>query len=230
MNGRKRNVNVSVNGRNRNVNITENDKRLKVMLCNERLRGHEIELARIRVEDNVLNRPGQTERNIGSMGSVPKLPSFDEKMDDLDAYLYRFEGYATMQGWPKGRWASNMSALLKGNGLQGFHRMLLDDSGDYELLKIALLNRYRLTDADFRNKFRQAKPQDCQSFSQFGIRITGYLDRWIELSETSLFYEGIRDLLIREQTLEWDLQNYECSLRRELRDHSRKCVILQSNT
>ena len=149
----------------------------------------------------MLNRSGQAERNIGSMGSVPKLPSFDEKMDDLDAYLYRFEGYATMQGWPKERWASNLSALLKGNALQVFHRMSLDDSGDYELLKIALLNRYRLTDADFRNKFRQAKPQDGESFSQFGIRITGYLDRWIELSETSLSYEGIRDLLIREQTL-----------------------------
>ena len=164
-------------------------------------RRHEIELARLRVEDNVLNRSGQAERNIGSMGSVPKLPSFDEKMDDLDAYLYRFEGYATMQGWPKERWASNLSALLKGNAVQVFHRMSLDDSGDYELLKIALLNRYRLTDSDFRNKFRQAKPQDGESFSQFGIRITGYLDRWIELSETSLSYEGIRDLLIREQTL-----------------------------
>ena len=162
---------------------------------------HEIELARLRVDDSVLNRSGQAERNIGSMGSVPKLPSFDEKMDDLDAYLYRFEGYATMQGWPKERWASNLSALLKGNALQVFHQMSLDDSGDYELLKIALLNRYRLTDADFRNKFRQAKPQDGESFSQFGIRITGYLDRWIELSEISLSYEGIRDLLIREQTL-----------------------------
>ena len=106
-----------------------------------------------------------------------------------------------MQGWPKERWASNLSTLLKGNALQVFHRMSLDDSGDYELLKIALLNRYRLTDADFRNKFRQAKPQDGESFSQFGIWITGYLDRWIELSETSLSYEGIRDLLIREQTL-----------------------------
>ena len=81
-------------------------------------RRHEIELARLRVEDNVLNRSGQAERNIGSMGSVPKLPSFDEKMDDLDAYLCRFEGYATMQGWPKERWASILSALLKGNALQ----------------------------------------------------------------------------------------------------------------
>ena len=149
----------------------------------------------------MLNHSRQAERNNGSMGSIPKLPSFDEKSDDLDAYLYRFEGYATMQGWPKERWASNLSALLKGNALQVFHRMSLDDSGEYELLKIALLNRYRLTDADLRNKFRQAKPQDGESFSQFGIRIRGYLDRWIELSETSLSYEGIRDLQIREQTL-----------------------------
>ena len=179
----------------------EREKAESDALQREADKRQEIELARLRVEDNVLNRSGQAERNIGSMGSVPKLPSFDEKMDDLDAYLYRFEGYATMQGWPKERWASNLSALLKGNALQVFHRMSLDESGDYELLKIALLNRYRLTDADFRNKFRQAKPQDGESFSQFGIRITGYLDRWIELSETSLSYEGIRDLLIREQTL-----------------------------
>ena len=75
-------------------------------------RRQEIELARLRVEDSVLNRPGQAERNIGSMGTVPKLPSFDDKIYDLDAYLYRFEGYATMQGWPKERWASNLSALL----------------------------------------------------------------------------------------------------------------------
>ncbi len=82
-------------------------------------RRHEIELARLRVEDSVLNRSGQAERNIGSMGTVPKLPSFDENIDDLDAYLYRFEGYATMQGWPKERWASNLSALLKGNRIAG---------------------------------------------------------------------------------------------------------------
>ena len=179
----------------------EREKAESDALQREADRRHEIELARLRVEGNVLNRSGHAERNIGSLGSVPKLPSFDEKMDDLDAYLYRFEGYATMQGWPTERWASNLSALLKGNALQVFHRMSLDDSGDYELLKIALLNRYRLADADFRNKFRQAKPQDGESFNQFGIRITGYLDRWIELSETSLSYEGIRDLLIREQTL-----------------------------
>ena len=90
----------------------EREKAESDALQREADRRHEIELARLRVDDNVLNRSGQAERNIGSMGSVPKLPSFDEKMDDLDAYLYRFEGYATMQGWPKERWASNLRGWL----------------------------------------------------------------------------------------------------------------------
>ena len=47
----------------------------------------------------MLNRSGQAERNIGSMGYVTKLHSFDEKMDELDAYLYRFEGYATTENY-----------------------------------------------------------------------------------------------------------------------------------
>ena len=66
----------------------EREKAESDALQREADRRHEIELARLRVEDNVLNRSGQAERNIGSMGSVPKLPSFDEKMDDLDAYIY----------------------------------------------------------------------------------------------------------------------------------------------
>ena len=36
------------------------------------------------VEDSVLNRSGQAERNNGSIGTVPKTPSFDEMIDDLD--------------------------------------------------------------------------------------------------------------------------------------------------
>ena len=78
----------------------EREKAEADALQREADRRHEIELARLRVDDNVLNRSGQAERNIGSMGYVPKLPSFDENMADLDAYLYRFERYATMQGWP----------------------------------------------------------------------------------------------------------------------------------
>ena len=62
-------------------------------------------------------------------------------------------------------------------------------------LKVALLNRYCLTDADFRDNFRQAKPEDGERFNQFGNRVTGYLDRRIELSETPRTFDGVRDLI-----------------------------------
>ena len=51
-----------------------------------------------------MNAGGQLEQAIptrGFNGAVPKLPPFDERTDDLDAYLHRFEGYDKMQGWPK---------------------------------------------------------------------------------------------------------------------------------
>ena len=143
-------------------------------------RRHELELIQLKSDVNAGCQLEQAIPTRGFNGAVPKLPPFDERTDDLNAYLHRFEGYATMQGWPKERWASNLSALLKVKALGVFHRMRTDDCNDYDLLKVALLNRYRLTDADFRDKFRQAKPEDGESFSQFGNRVTSYLDRWIE--------------------------------------------------
>ena len=40
-------------------------------------------------------------RLVGS--SVPKLPAFDDKRDDMDAYLHRYEQYAIGNNWPKER-------------------------------------------------------------------------------------------------------------------------------
>ena len=44
---------------------------------------------------------------------TPKLPYFEETVDDMDAYLQRLERYATSQSWPKDEWAVHLSALLK---------------------------------------------------------------------------------------------------------------------
>ena len=136
-------------------------------------------------------------------GSVvaPKLPPFEDKKDDMDAYLHRYEEYATAHGWDTDRWASNLSALLRGSALQVYYKMSTEDSKDYSKLKEALLKRYRLTEAGFREKFRYSKPEENESFSQFVIRVSGYLDRWIELSKIEKSYDKLRDIVIREQVL-----------------------------
>ena len=91
-------------------------------------RRHELELAKLKVERIAVDQTGPVSHSRGVGAAVPKLPTFDDRTDDLDAYLHRFEGYATAQDWPRERWAFNLSALLKGNALQTFHRMTMNDN------------------------------------------------------------------------------------------------------
>jgi len=50
----------------------------------------------------------------------PKLPPFEEGKDNMDAYIQRFERYATVQNWQKEQWGEHLSALLKGRAFDVF--------------------------------------------------------------------------------------------------------------
>ena len=52
---------------------------------------------------------------------VSKLPTFQEKKDDLDAYWVQFEQYAYAEGRRREDWATNLSALLTGTALHNYH-------------------------------------------------------------------------------------------------------------
>ena len=54
-------------------------------------REHEVELARLGQGRNVAEHPEVRE----DRAKAPKLPSFVDGKDDLDAYLQRFERFAT---------------------------------------------------------------------------------------------------------------------------------------
>ena len=56
-------------------------------------------------------------------------------------------------GWARRTWASNLSALLRGSALDVFYRLPVEDTKDYDKLKEALLRRFRLTEAGFRERF-----------------------------------------------------------------------------
>ena len=64
------------------------------------------------------NRTGQAS---GTTSRVPKLPTFVEGKDQMDAYLNRFERYARAQNWPENIWATNLSALLSGKALDTYY-------------------------------------------------------------------------------------------------------------
>ena len=142
-----------------------------------------------------INHPGRQSE------ASPKLPHFDDKKDNMDAQLHRFEDYAVVQGWAEDKWAVNLSALLKGNALETYYRMDTEDRKDYKKLKASLLRRFGLTESGFRSKFIHSKPDDQDSFGQYVTRLSGYFDLWIELGSIEKDFDNLRNLIITEQVL-----------------------------
>ena len=161
-------------------------------------REHELELARLAQGRNDTERAEVRE----DRAKAPKLPSFVDGKDDLDAYLQRFERFATTAKWEKTGWASKLSALLSGRALEVYSRLSEEAAQDYDGVKLALMKRYDLTEDGYRRKFRASKPELDESPEQFIVRLDRYLLRWLELSNTERSFEGLKDLIVKEQFID----------------------------
>ena len=102
---------------------------------------------------------------------------YNDQSDDLDAYLRRFEQFAELSGWPEDEWGMALSALLKGKSMEVYSRLPADKAKDFNEIKAALLNRFRLTEEGFRLKFRTSKRETGERFNQFADRLKGYFGK-----------------------------------------------------
>ena len=117
----------------------------------------------------------------------------------MDSYLLRFERYATAQKWKKENWATSLSALLKGKALDVYALMPVEEALNYDMLKAALLKRYELTEEGFKRRYKRCRPDSGETFQQFTSRLKSYFTRWIDMSGINKTYEGLADLILRDQ-------------------------------
>ena len=161
----------------------------------------EREIAMKKLELESLSHSGGT-KGAESTARFPKLPYFDEKTDQMDSYLTRFESYATACKWDPAMWALYLSALLKGRALEVFVRLSKDDQSDYEQIREALLNNFNLTERQFKRKFRESRPEKSETFRQFSSRMASYLEKWLAMAKVEKTFEAVCDFLARDQFLE----------------------------
>ena len=165
------------------------DKEIRMLTLEH---AHELETLQIKGKDAGI-------QSTSIISKAPKLSPFNESHDQMDAYLNRFERYATTMKWDKAAWALHLSALLKGNALNVYSLLPEEKANDFSELKSALLKRFDMTEEGFKNRFRNGKPEPGETFSQFMVRLSGYLNRWIEMSGVDKSFEGLCDLIAREQ-------------------------------
>ncbi|XP_069107370.1 uncharacterized protein [Argopecten irradians] len=183
----------------RELEEAERDRQFQL----EKLRmENDVETAKLKAEQERNERSRSHTEESRSMSLRPKLPKFDEQKDDMDAFLERFMNFAMAQNWSNDIWAVSLSPLLTGKGLQVYSSMPSTQINDYDELKKALLRRYELTEEGFRVKFNEGKPEKGETAFQFVARLTRYLTRWTQMSEIAKSFEGLTDLLIREQFIQ----------------------------
>jgi len=128
----------------------------------------------------------------------PKLPHFNDQQDDIDAYLERFERYATTQEWRQQDWATNLSALLGGKALDVYYRLDSEAATNYIKLKEALLRRYNLTKEGFCDRFYTSKADPGESPQQFLARLNCYLEKWRTLADMKKTYDDLHNMFLHE--------------------------------
>ena len=96
----------------------------------------------------------------------PKVPKFKEGETEIDAYLRTFEKLAHVHKWTRDTWATRLAPLLSGKAMEAYGRMSAEESGDYDKVKNAILQRYQLTGEAYRKKFRNCKQQIDETFKE----------------------------------------------------------------
>lgn len=80
-------------------------------------------------------------------------------------------------------------------------RMTVRDSLQHPKMKLALLQRFRYTCEGYRDKFRNTRPEEDETHSQYAASITRYFHRWIEMAEVENDFNQLKDRMIAGQFL-----------------------------
>ena len=48
-------------------------------------------------------------------------------------------------------------------------------------------------------KYKKCRPENGETFQQFTTRMKSYFTRWIDMASIGKSYEGLQDLILREQ-------------------------------
>ncbi len=113
------------------------------------------------------------------------VPLFCET--EIDSYFNDFERISTSLCWPKDLWALLLQCRLVGKALEVFSALSVEDSLNYETVKLAILRAYELVPEAYRQKFRGHKKNSCQTFVEFARDKSMLFDKWCSATKTEDF-------------------------------------------
>ena len=165
---------------------------------------HELEMARLKSQ----RADRSDESNFKISEALPLVPECNEGL--ITDFFNAFERVAETMSWPTGYWSLLVQRRLRGKGLKAYNTLSLEDSNDYEKVKLAVLRAYELVPEAYRQRFRQLTKDPRQTFAEFASLKKEYFCRWLEATKAN-DVTSIKEIILLE-----DFKNY---VSRELRLH-----------
>ena len=159
---------------------------------------NELEKREKQMGSKPMSKNPSSDQNMRSPLSHLKLPVFDEKSTDIEAYIFRFEKHAELCKWPKDIWCQALAARLTGEALDVFRDLSIEKASTYDELKKALFKHFHFTEDGFRDTFRECRPKTGENFQSFTDRMKRHFIRWQNSAEVEKDYEKLKDLILRE--------------------------------
>ena len=113
-------------------------------------------------------------------------PSFSEL--EVDKYFSHFEKVAQNLKWPKNSWALLSQSSLVYKARDVYSALSVEDSGQYEVVKMSILKAYELVPEAYRQKFRNTKKTEKQTYMEFEREKEMLFDHWCLSKEVNEDY------------------------------------------
>ena len=158
----------------------------------ERDRQHELELARLGISSTCSEQG--THFNVCKF--IKLVPRFNEK--EVSKFFESFEKVASQLKWPKDYWAIMLQAVLTGKAQVAYSSMSAEESASYDKVKQAILKAYELVPEAYRQKFRDLRKIQGQTYMDFAKQKERLFEEWCKSKDVSEF-DSLRELLLLEE-------------------------------
>ncbi|XP_077954043.1 uncharacterized protein LOC144391290 [Gasterosteus aculeatus] len=127
--------------------------------------------------------------------NIAIVPPFRES--EVDSHFSAFERVAGALHWPKEVWPLLLQCKLTGKAQEVVASLSLEESGQYDLVKAAVLRAYELVPEAYRQRFRNHRKSSNKTFVEFARDKESLFDRWCAASKAST-YATLRELTLLE--------------------------------
>ena len=179
-----------------NERARENALRMKELEIKEKELAMQLKLKELEAKTMSSHKPHSKSPGFDISKHIQFVSPFQER--EIDKYFLHFEKVVTSLEWPRDIWTLLLQSVRVGKARKIYAALSLDQSSEYDTVKTAILNAYKLVPEAYRQKFRGSTKGDTQTYVEFAREKERLFDRWCASMGVEEDFKKLRELMILE--------------------------------